>query len=141
MELELLKRVNFWLALAQSATLVWMIYADLSTRSARTKEIIEKRPLLDGDQWAAMQPGDTALIMLKLDQLTKEQQKQMMGALVKMRKSALERGVDLIAIPGGDHKAVVVRGALFDQGSNTGQSTNDSASQRDAAGGQVAAHP
>ncbi len=112
-----------------------------SWRSFVAKEASDAmRPLLSEDDWAVMRPGDTVLIMLKMDQMTKDEQQRMTQAVAQIMVRAQVRGVEVIALPArkGDQAVVVSRSK---KGSDGGQSTNDGASQRDHAGGQVAAQP
>jgi hypothetical protein len=87
-----------------------------------------------------MRPGDTVLIMLKMDQMTKDEQQRMTQAVAQIMVRAQVRGVEVIALPArkGDQAVVVSRSK---KGGDGGQSGDDCASQREPAGGQVAAQP
>ena len=112
-----------------------------SWRSFVAKEASDAmRPLLSEDDWAVMRPGDTVLIMLKMDQMTKDEQQRMTQAVAQIMVRAQVRGVEVIALPArkGDQAVVVSRSK---KGGDGGQSGDDCASQREPAGGQVAAQP
>lgn len=140
MELELLRKMTFWLAVVQLILVSYWIYALWQTHKAR-EAADDERPLLSDDDWTVMRPGDTALVMLKMDQMTEDQQQRMMKGIIQIMQRARERGIEVIALPvrKGDQAVVVTRS--IEQGDNSGQSDDDGASQLDPLGGQVAAQP
>jgi hypothetical protein len=141
MELELLREISFWVLVVQLLILAYWIH--FSWQKFRAKEASDAmRPLLSEDDWAVMRSGDTVLITLKLDHMTDDHQQRTMKNAIQIMKRARVRGVEVIALPlsKGDKVLVVSRSAQ-EKGSDGGQSTNHCASQRDPAGGQVAAQP
>lgn len=138
--MELLREAIFWMAVVQWIVLAVSVYSMWRSRKIQ-KAVDATRPLLSDTDWAAMRPGDTALVMLKMDQMTEDQQQRMMKGIIQIMQRARERGIEVIALPvrKGDQAVVVTRS--IEQGNNGGQSDDDGTSQRDPAGGQVAAHP
>ena len=120
--MEIVKELSFWAFMAQLVLLAILLAGVITLESRIEREIAKKRPLLDSEQWAAMQPGDTALIMLKMDQMTEDQQQRMMKGIIQIMQRARERGIEVIALPvrKGDQAVVVTRS--IEQGNNGGQS-------------------
>lgn len=124
LRMELLNELVFWTAVFQLITLAYWIYEILQTRKAR-EAVDDKRPLLSGEDWAVMRPGDTALVMLKMDQMTEDQQQRMMKGIIQIMQRARERGIEVIALPvrKGDQAVVVTRS--IEQGDNSSQGSGD----------------
>ena len=120
--MEIVKELSFWAFMAQLVLLAILLAGVITLESRIEREIAKKRPLLDSEQWAAMQPGDTALIMLKMDQMTEDQQQRMMKGIIQIMQRARGRGIEVIALPvrKGDQAVVVTRS--IEQGNNGGQS-------------------
>lgn len=119
--MELMREAIFWMAVVQWIVLAVSVYSMWRSRKIQ-KAVDATRPLLSDTDWAAMRPGDTALVMLKMDQMTEDQQQRMMKATVQIMQRAKERGIEVIALPvrSGDQAVVVARS--IEQCNNGGQS-------------------
>lgn len=82
------------------------------------KEPGEKRPLLSDDRVAVIRPGDTVLLMPSLDDMTLDQQTQLIGAIKRMTERANAIGIEFLVIPdwgGQKSKTIVVSRSVLSE--------------------------
>lgn len=79
--------------------IIYEAYLLRSKRVALDRAAQAQRPLLPDDAWAVVRPGDSVLVMLKMDDMTKDEQKRMMDACIKAAKINQQRGMDMVVVP------------------------------------------
>ena len=113
---ELMEMVQRWAWLASLLALgCWGAGAIRYWRKAAQLDLeaYKERPLLPDDKVAVMRPGDTVLLMPSLDDMTLDQQTQLVGAIKRMAERAGALGIEFIVLPDWGQKAIVVsRSAL-----------------------------
>ena len=95
--------------------LFWIATSIFEFRKAMRldRETLKDRPLIPDDKVAVMRPGDTVLLMPSLDDMTLDQQTQLVGAIKRMAERAGALGIEFIVLPDWGQKAIVVsRSAL-----------------------------
>lgn len=129
---ELWEWVQRWAWLISLLAMVWCgVEAVRYERKASRldRETYEKRPLIPDDKVAIMRPGDTVLLMPSLDDMTLDQQTQLVGAIKRMAERASALGIEFVVIPdwgGQKTKAIVVsRSVLSEHADNGGHDTNN----------------
>lgn len=123
--------ILFWAAVGINAVAsVWNIVSAIryDRKADRLdRETYKERPVIPGEKMAILRPGDTGILLCRLDGMTLKQQEQYVESIRGIMLNVKERGVELIVIPEfGDAKMIIVnRGELAECADNGGHDNDD----------------